>query len=180
VSPSPAVTEKWMPIWPNQPAPSIIAPPEDGKWAKAQSGAVVWTPTPASPPGLVADPDPAWRIIGAAGQPAYQNGWAAWNDVNYGPPRFRKLADGLVIFAGLLGGTAVSGAVAFTMPVGYRITPQQSDGGNRISHHRTAVSSGQSSHTFWIHAGTGAIEVRPSPVSTWIQLDGVMYYAGLS
>jgi hypothetical protein len=182
MSPSPAVTEKWMPVWPNQPAPSIIPPPEDGKWAKAQSGAVVWTPTPASPPGLVAAPDTGWHNIGAPGEPPFENGYATWGDPVYSPARFRKLPDGMVELDGLItGGSGATPLTVFTMPVGYRMTPQQSDGSQRISHYRGGGPA-QGSNSFWIMAVGGAVQcAHTGTYGAWyVSLNQIRYYAGLS
>lgn len=60
----------------------------------------------------------AWREVGAGGQPAYSNSWAAHGSADY-KPSFRKRPDGTVEFRGLLvNGT--TDAAAFTLPVGYR------------------------------------------------------------
>lgn len=179
---SPALTEPWVPIWPKMTAPSVIAPPQDGKWARGQSGAVVWAPTPASPPGLVAAPDAAWHIFGAAGEPAFENGYANWGDVNYSPARYRKLADGMVELDGLItGGTGTPPVTVITMPVGYRLTPQQSDGSQRISHYRGGGPA-QPSNSFWVLALSGAIQcAHVGAVGGWfVSLCGLRYYAGLS
>ncbi len=179
MSPSPALTEKWVPIWPKQPAPSVIAPPEDGKWALGSGGAVVWTPTPAAPAGLDTTPDTDWHIIGAVGEPAFIGAWTNWADVNYSPARFRKLADGMVILDGLITGGA-TGTSAFIMPVGYRLTPQQSDGSNRISHFRTGQNAASLNNTFWFHQNTGDLQVNAAGAGAFISLCGIRYYAGLA
>jgi hypothetical protein len=96
----------------------VPTPVVNGTWLKGVGGAALWTSLQATDvPGLVAA-DTAWHYVGSAGEPAFQNGF-----YNYGgqfvTTRFRKLATGLVVLDGLIGG-GTSGTVAFTLPVGYR------------------------------------------------------------
>ena len=60
-----------------------------------------------------------WHNVGAAGEPAFQNGWQ-----NYGgwpPARFRMSADGTVFLQGLVSsGTVQGGVPIFTLPPAYR------------------------------------------------------------
>lgn len=60
----------------------------------------------------------AWRVVGAVGQPAFQNGW-----VNFGGGEpalsFYKDPLGIVRIRGLIKSGAVN-SVVFTLPVGYR------------------------------------------------------------
>lgn len=59
-----------------------------------------------------------FHIVGASGEPAFQNSWVAHSSADH-KPRFRKTADGFVEMRGLI----VSGtdsSTAFTLPVGYR------------------------------------------------------------
>jgi hypothetical protein len=65
-------------------------------------------------------PIEAWHEVGAAGQPAFQNGWT-----NFGAPwstaAFAKDSAGFVHLKGTLtAGTFGFGAAAFTLPAGYR------------------------------------------------------------
>lgn len=57
-----------------------------------------------------------WHVIGAAGEPAFQNGWV--NNGGYGPAAFWRDSAGIVRLRGLV----VSGTLAtiFTLPAGYR------------------------------------------------------------
>lgn len=72
----------------------------------------------AGAPGAVASvAQEAWHIVGAAGEPAFQNG-----NVWYGAfekPAFRKTPDGVVKLRGVIKGTGTVGAI-FTLPAGYR------------------------------------------------------------
>lgn len=62
--------------------------------------------------------DTKWHEIGAAGEPAYQNGWSTF-DNTWQSPAFRIDAEGWVYLKGMMkGGT--NSAVAFNLPVGYR------------------------------------------------------------
>jgi hypothetical protein len=65
-------------------------------------------------------PIEAWHFVGAAGEPAFQNGW-----VNYDATRlvrYRKYPDGRVRLSGC-SRTVSAGSVAFTLPAGYRPSP---------------------------------------------------------
>lgn len=58
----------------------------------------------------------SWHVIGATGEPAFQNSWAAYP--SYATPAFRKYPDGKVrLRGGVRNGTAPT---IFTLPVGYR------------------------------------------------------------
>ena len=79
---------------------------------------LLWVDPDESPPAIARDITmDSWHLVGAAGEPAFQNSW-----VNYGAPEalagFRKYPDGRVRLKGLIkSGTANA---AFTLPVGYR------------------------------------------------------------
>jgi hypothetical protein len=66
----------------------------------------------------VSVPDTSWHEIGAAGQPAFQNGWA-----NFGggtnTAAYRKDALGFVHLKGSIASGTLN-AAAFTLTVGYR------------------------------------------------------------
>jgi hypothetical protein len=63
-----------------------------------------------------------WASLGAIDTdwqtPTFQNDWAEYADANYGTVRYRKVG-GLVFIRGLIADGTL-GAVAFTLPVGYR------------------------------------------------------------
>lgn len=61
-----------------------------------------------------------WHNIGAAGEPAWVNGWVGYSDANFGTVQFRKTLDGMVVIRGLGTGTAATADHAFTLPTGYR------------------------------------------------------------
>jgi hypothetical protein len=63
----------------------------------------------------------AWRTVGAAGQPAFTNGWSA---VGAYPPQFRRDALGNVHLRGAVQ-SGTLGAAAFTLPAGYAPSPGQ-------------------------------------------------------
>lgn len=67
---------------------------------------------------VAAQPLDSWHIVGAAGEPAFQNSWVNFG-APYGSMRFRKYPDGRVRIAGCCK-TGATGTVAFTLPVGYR------------------------------------------------------------
>lgn len=59
-----------------------------------------------------------WHTVGAAGEPAFQNGWSA-APYSESPTSFRKYPDGRVrLRGGVIGGS--QGLTPFTLPVGYR------------------------------------------------------------
>lgn len=60
-----------------------------------------------------------WKVIGAAGQPAFQGAWVNFGGAYY-TAAFRKLASGLVVLRGTIKSGAGAGAVIFTLPAGYR------------------------------------------------------------
>jgi hypothetical protein len=59
-----------------------------------------------------------WHVVGAAGEPAFTNGWGRHDAVQY-TPEFRKRPDGTVQVRGIVRGGATDTA-AFQLPVGYR------------------------------------------------------------
>lgn len=60
--------------------------------------------------------DEVWHVVGAAGEPAFQNGWAS----NPAEPatRFKRVAGIVYVQARVTGGA--NATVAFTLPAGYR------------------------------------------------------------
>ena len=58
-----------------------------------------------------------WHVVGAAGEPAYENSWAKY-DTTFAPGRFMKDAAGVVHIEGLVKSGGV--ATIFTLPTGYR------------------------------------------------------------
>lgn len=79
------------------------------------------------PPGPEGSTVPieAWREVGAAGQPAFLNGFSNFSSTTATPIAFRKRPDGLVEFRGMGNAPAIAagGALAmFTLPEGYRPT----------------------------------------------------------
>jgi hypothetical protein len=71
------------------------------------------------PAGVITETAEAWRIVGAGGEPAFQNSWGAGSPA---VTKFRKRADGMVELRGFAVKGSPSGrSVIFTLPVGYRI-----------------------------------------------------------
>ncbi|MCK6648723.1 MAG: hypothetical protein L6Q66_03615 [Bacteroidia bacterium] len=62
----------------------------------------------------------AWRVIGAVGQPAFQNSWANNFTAPARQAAFRKDSMGMVHLRGCISGS--NGAVIFNLPAGYRPT----------------------------------------------------------
>jgi hypothetical protein len=73
-------------------------------------------------------PDPAIRapeavhLVGAPGEPAFQNGWAIFSSSNLGPVGFYKDREGFVHLTGDARHDTTSGCgtILFTLPAGYR------------------------------------------------------------
>ena len=63
-------------------------------------------------------PDASWRVVGAGGQPTFQNSWNNYGS-GYTPARFKKDVTNTVFIEGLVQGG--SGTI-FTLPSGYAPT----------------------------------------------------------
>lgn len=63
-------------------------------------------------------PEPT-HYVGAAGEPAFQNGWVAEGS-GYTQPGFYKDPNGIVHLTGHVNGTSATASTAFTLPAGYR------------------------------------------------------------
>lgn len=59
--------------------------------------------------------DTGWRVVGAAGQPAFQNGWTQYD---LRTARFRR-RHGIVFLDGIVA-NGTSGTVVFYLPIGFR------------------------------------------------------------
>lgn len=162
---TPPTSTPWVPILDIR--PKIVVPtPVNGKWVKEAGGALVWD----DPRATVADT--AWNII-----TSFTNGWTAWSDVNYGPPRYRRLIDGFVVLEGLIGGAGTASTTAFTLPVGYRPKDQEI-GSTAIRHFYGAASYGNPPWgTFWVYSD-GQVRPQHAGASTWISLNNIRFYAG--
>lgn len=63
--------------------------------------------------------DSSWKVVGAAGQPAFQNSWVNFPTGGWPTAAFRLDSEGWIQMRGLLTG-GVNNTVAFTLPVGHR------------------------------------------------------------
>lgn len=166
---TPPISEKWVPLWPLSDPPTQLPPSINGRWLKGGvGGAMSWEVIP----GLAADADTGWHILGAAGEPGLQNGWQNYPNP-YGPARFRKLTSGLVTLEGLMN-AGVAGATAFILPVGYRPMPQ-GDGSLRDHIFQTAMGGNLTGES--ARCGSNG-DFRPSNASAvpWIALNGIVFY----
>lgn len=66
--------------------------------------------------GVIPEP---WHVIGAAGEPAFQNSWVANTSFGAPAPAFMKDPHGMVHLRGVAS-TGAADTIAFTLPVGYR------------------------------------------------------------
>jgi hypothetical protein len=122
----------------------------------------------------IIQPDSGWTSM------TFTGGYTHYG-VPYGPGRYRKLADGLVICEGLVQAPAsgAASAVVFTFPIGYR--PQLNAGGGRDLIFTTA-SSGTTAYgeTFRLN-DSGSLRASAGIAnSVYLSLSGVQFYAGIS
>ena len=167
---TPPTSTPWVPMAPT-PALSGIPPLVNGKWAKAEGGALVWRDP------RISIPDTAWHVIGGAGEIPFENGWQSWPDGNYSPARYRRLSDGYVVLEGLIGYTGTQGAAAFTLPVGWRSKNQVVTGSVAIRHIRGASNYVAPWGTYWVYADGRVVMEHPGAVF-WISLNNIRFYAG--
>lgn len=73
---------------------------------------------PGSDGGAITIPIEPWHVVGAAGQPPFQNGFA-WYGPPFTQPGFRKFPDGKVKLKGMCRVPGTAGGTIFTLPVGY-------------------------------------------------------------
>ena len=124
---------------------------------------LLWVDPDESPPAVARDINiEPWHLVGAAGEPAFQNSW-----VNYGAPEesagFRKYPDGRVTLkGGIKSGTPGSTSVAFTLPAGYR-PPKPA----------YAVVEVNGPATGYVTIGTDGTVVIRTGSTTWTDLTGV-------
>jgi hypothetical protein len=104
------------------------------------TGQTTW---PVGSPGAITQD--IWHLIGASGEPAFQNSWVSYDGgVTYALPAFRKYVDGRVKLRGMLKTGAVN-TVAFTLPAGYRPAKQEAfpadkdGGGGTVAHARVLI-----------------------------------------
>jgi hypothetical protein len=67
-----------------------------------------------------------WHVIGAAGEPAFQNGWTNYSLASYPAAAFWKDSAGIVHLRGLVAGSGLN--TIFTLPAGFRSGPNISAG----------------------------------------------------
>ncbi len=110
-------------------------------------------------------PNPeAWRIVGATGEPAFQNGW-----VNYAPgftqAAFWKDPWGTVHLKGLVKNGSPATSTIFTLPAGYRSQEYE---------HHAAASAG----VFGIVATSsdGSVSLNTGSAG-WVALEGITFRA---
>jgi len=107
--------------------------------------------------------DETWHIIGAAGEPSFQNAWGNFGS-GYPNAAFRIDGYGFVHLSGMISGGTLPNA-AFTLPVGYRPSA------------RVLLSTG--SNNAWGRCDILATgEVQPTAgTNAWMTLDGLIFHA---
>lgn len=94
-----------------------------------------------------------------------ENGWVQFGD-NYNTPQFTKLSNGVIMLRGTISsGTAVSGTVMFSLPVGFRP--------DRICRH-SSIANGVHALVDILPNGDVVIQIG---TNTYISLDGLSYEA---
>jgi hypothetical protein len=116
---------------------------------------------------------PPWRVVGGAGNPAFQNNFSSW-----GAPwtlgRFRMLPDGYVEIGGLIRmpTPAIASGIIFTLPAGYRANEW-----HRFSQLCGSGTAGTPSGLNVNVYDTGQVaagEGNPT-ADQWINLDGIRF-----
>lgn len=136
-------------------------------WRDAYSGWVLW---PVKGVAALSAPsaDQAWRVVGASGQPAFQNGWV--NSAGGAETvAFYRDALGFVHLRGSVkSGTA--DAIVFVLPLGYRplgiifaLSASPADGGSSTAW----INASGEVHTNWFGSGN----------TTGRSLDGFNFFA---
>jgi hypothetical protein len=116
--------------------------------------------------------DLAWHYVGNAGEPAFQNGHSNYG-VPYGPVRYRKLSNGLVVCDGLMTSNGPSTTV-WTFPVGFRPNMQGLGASRQLIF--VCASSVAQQDTFRL-AENGNLAIQSISVGAWVSLCGVQFYA---
>jgi|ERR1019366_2711404 hypothetical protein len=106
----------------------------------------------------------AWHVVGAGGQPAFQNSWANTNPSSLNSLSFKKVRNKLLLRGNIIGGS--TNTVCVTLPGGYR--PLK---GNIISiaDHSQVLTATPAIEVY----ANGDIEVFFTGSSTDLSLDGI-------
>jgi hypothetical protein len=142
-------------------------PHGDRAYADSAAGSAVTTHEAAADPHpqyyRAEDGDTAWHNVGAADEPAFQNGWVNFDTAQYPGAKFRKDAHGFVHLEGMVkSGTA---ATIYTLPIGYRPT-------RRLIF---AVQSDSALGRCDVHAG-GMVQMAAGS-NVWFGLNGLSFLA---
>lgn len=117
----------------------------------------------ASSAGVVPEP---WHIVGATGEPAFQNGWANYDVSTFSPTAFFKDPSGIVHLRGLVkAGTVGDNVAIFTLPAGYRPIKEM---------HFATASNGAFAYSHVIPSGVVDAAVGNN---TWFSLDNIHFRA---
>lgn len=117
----------WAVICPDDPSEreEILVTSVTGQVATVVRGCS-WTAASAHKAGLVvrhgvraASVTEDWHVVGAAGEPAFANGWTNTGGA-FATAAFRRTPDGLVLLRGRI--TPGAAVTVFTLPAGYRPT----------------------------------------------------------
>jgi hypothetical protein len=106
----------------------------------------------------------AWHILGAGGEPAYQNSWMAYA----GLPGFFIDTIGIVHLRGSVAGGSPVVSTIFTLPVGYR--PAQYG-------FFSTVADGPVATMIKIYETTGNVSVVQGGAAGWTSLEGITFRA---
>ena len=104
-----------------------------------------------------------WHSVGAAGEPAFLNGWANFDANN--AAQFRKLSNGVVELRGLVIGGS-SGATVFNLPPGYRPA-----GGGVV----TATSASPGVTRVDIASTNGSVSALVGGAGVWWSLSNIAF-----
>lgn len=113
-----------------------------------------------------------WHIVGAAGEPAFENGWHAYPGYTVA---FRKKPDGVVELMGLMNGGA-GYSCAFHLPQGYR--PRSDMPGPAAYRHFDGTVAGGGAAIRVVPDGQVIPGEQASGTGPWWSLEGVFFDTG--
>lgn len=116
-----------------------------------------------------------WHLVGAAGEPAFLNGWVNYDAVAQIRAAFKKTPDGRVVLGGLIK-NGTTGPI-FTLPVGYRPTMPGAVGSLRYA--ATASTAATAPRPFIGVDSAGLVQAyNVADGTAWVDLSGVEFDIG--
>jgi collagen type I alpha len=154
----------------NMPPYIVMAQLIKAKGVTADAGIITGPPGPSGGPPATAE---AWRVIGAAGQPPFENSWVNYSADPLNGAAFRKDSTGLVTLKGTVR-SGNTGVAIFTLPAGYR------PGAGAASAQRTFITGAGPGLGMLIAYYDGKVWLNnffAGGTNAYIYLDGVQFYS---